>query len=127
MPRSGSWHEIEEWSDGPGLGTLAVRGWNSWRILERKENFFILRSSCHCVFRAFLRRCLGHGCQGLGHLTSDFDLCTGRHHFIKRHRPMYSSTPSEPEPTLFVGLRKGFRIKSLGICLMHSTRGLEQG
>ena len=32
---------------------------------------------CHYVFFAFLKRCLEHGCQGLGLLTSSFDLCTG--------------------------------------------------
>jgi len=32
-------------------------------------------TDCHCVFLAFLKGCLGHGCQGFGLLTSHFDLC----------------------------------------------------
>jgi len=50
---------------------------NSWRTFEKEENCFTARGLCHCVFR----RWLGHCRQGLGLLTSTFDLCTwGCHH-----------------------------------------------
>jgi len=55
---------------------MKVASWSSWRIFEREENSLTARSLCHCVFLAFLKRCLGHSFQDLGLLTSNFSLCT---------------------------------------------------
>ena len=54
---------------------IKVGSWKLELLADISEG--TARILCHCLFLAFLQRCLGHGCQDLGLLTSNFDLCTG--------------------------------------------------
>ena len=63
--------------------TAPPRKNQSWKLevgtfgeyFRRKKNPPTARILCHCVL--LFKRRLEHGCQGLGLLTSNFDLCTG--------------------------------------------------
>jgi len=104
---------------------MKVGSWNSWRIFEREENFSAARSLSQCIFVALFRHCLGHGCQGLGPLASNFDLARGAVTLLTYPFIKYFLLPTVKvfgciSPTI---LCSTYRSKSTILCCQH-TPGL---